>query len=280
MQAVNPSTGEVYELVDGQWQSVNRPELAGKMAAEGMSKGDAFLVGAGRELTAMGQGARNLWAQLMGDQDTQDKIAADEAEAERHISGTADALPTAGRVMLSAGRAAPYLATMPLGAGVGGAATRGLAGAAESMAIGGALGGMKYSGDQATDAFTGALLSGAGYGLGSLAGRTVNAIRSQGAEARAALLEAGRATRTGQALETVRDIASTLPQKSAGEIAGDLAHALIHMHPGHAAGVAKSLALRALQSESVANTLLQLAGSSGGRAGLLGGAGSRVLPEL
>lgn len=280
MQAINPTTGEIYELVDGQWQSTNRQELAGKMAAEGMGKGEAFLVGAGRELTAVGRGIRNLYAQATGDEATQDQIAADESEAERHIAGTSDALSSGGRFALGAGRAAPYLATAPLGAGIGGAATRGVAGLAESMAIGGALGGVKYSGDQGTDAITGALLSGAGYGLGALAGRTVRAIRANGAEARAALMEAGRQTRAGQVLEVARDVAGSLPQKSAGEMAGDLAHAAIHMHPGKALGVVRDAAIRALQNESTANALLQLAGASGGRAGLLGGTGGRVLPQL
>ena len=94
LRATNPQTGEIFELRDDKWIPVNRSELAGRMAAEGMGGLEAFQVGAGRELSSMGAGIRNLIAGARGDNATQQDIADSEAEAEAHVAGTGDALRT------------------------------------------------------------------------------------------------------------------------------------------------------------------------------------------
>jgi len=266
LTARNPQTGETFELRGSEWVPTNREELAGRMALEGMTNAGAALVGTGRELTSMGRGVRNLWAQVTGDQATQDEIAAAEQQEERHFAGAAEGSSGITSAFLHGGRALPYLATAPLGAGASG--VRGLA---SSMAVGAALGGAKYSGDQGTDAIVGALLSGAGYGLGSLAGRTVNMIRNSGAEARAAMLDLGNATLAGKGIRLAQQAAGELPEQSAAGLAADvlksvaqgrIEHALLHG--------ARFAAVKALRNSDVADALVRFAGANAGGAGHLG----------
>jgi len=268
LRATNPQTGEIFELRDDKWIPVNRSELAGRMAAEGMGGLEAFQVGAGRELSSMGAGIRNLIARARGDKATQQDIADSEAEAEAHVAGTGDALSGGKSALLQVGRSAPYLATMPLGAGGTMTGARGLA---ASMGIGAALGGVKYSGDQGADALVGALLSAGGYGLGSLAGRTVNLIRNSGAEARAAMMDLGRASLAGRGVQMAADVAKDIPSQPLGELALDVGKHVIKGEPVRAAGKAARAALLAgLKNREITDALIRFAGAGEGRLGHLG----------
>ena len=265
--ATNPQTGEQYELQGNEWVPVNREEIAGRMAAQGMGAGESFLVGAGHELSSMGAGIRNLLAGARGDTRTQQRIAEEQAAQEGYMSGTSEQLGGLSKAGLLLGHAAPYLATMPLGVGA-----TGVRGLASSMAIGAALGGAKYSGDQGTDAILGALLSGAGYGLGSLAGRTVSMIRGNGAAARAAMMDLGEASLGGKAIRFAQKAAGALPEQSPAELAAEvLKTAVLHGRPELAAlKGAKGAALALLRNREVADALVRFAGAGEGGLGHVG----------
>jgi hypothetical protein len=139
------------------------------------------------------------------------------------------------------------------------------------MAIGAALGGAKYSGDQGTDAIVGGLLSGAGYGLGSLAGRTVNLIRNNGAEARAAMLDLGNASLAGQGVRLAQKAAGALPEQSAAGLAADVLKSVATGRLEHAAlHGAKFAALKLLRNSDVADALVRFAGADPGALGHVG----------
>jgi len=264
-RAINKATGEIFELQGDQWVPTNREELAGKMALEGMTNAGALAVGVGRELTAMGRGVRNLYAKVTGDQATQDQIAEQEQQEERHFSGAYEGSHGVTAAALQLGRALPYLSTAPLGVGA-----TGVRGLASSMAVGGALGGAKYSGDQGADAITGALLAGAGYGLGSLAGRTVNLIRGQGASARAAMMDLGEASLGGRAVRGAQKLAEGVEAPGLAETAGDVLGNAIHRPHVALAAAARYAALTALKNRELGDALVRFAGAGAGPGGHLG----------
>ena len=82
------------------------------------------------------------------------------------------------------GTLSPSLATLPVGMGIGGLATRGAAALGEQVLLGAGMGGMAHSGDQGMDAMVGALLGAGGWGTGQLAGKVMGAIRERGVAAR------------------------------------------------------------------------------------------------
>jgi len=197
--------GRVYREVAGGWQELTGDERGGALAGANLGAGEAFAVGAGRELTRLGRGAQKLVATVMGDDATKSRLAESERVESGIMAGTKESAGTGASAAMFAGELAPALATLPVGMGVGGARLVGGRALAEQTALGGAMGGLGYSGDQGTDSIVGAMLSAAGMGAGTLGGKVVNAIGNRGIAARAAIMDQAAAAR--------------VPPGAAGEVA-------------------------------------------------------------
>jgi len=187
--------GRVFREVPGGWQELTGDERGGALAGANLGAGEAFAVGAGRELTRLGRGAKKLFAGIMGDDATRARLQDAERQESAIMSGTKEAAGTGASAAMFAGEIAPSLAMLPLGLGIGGARLAGGRALAEQTALGGALGGLGYSGDQGVDAMAGAMLSAAGMGVGTLAGKVANVIGNRGIAARAAIMDQAAAAR-------------------------------------------------------------------------------------
>jgi hypothetical protein len=247
MQAVNPKTGEVLELRGGRWVPVDKapadpeatPAKRDKFAEDfRVSTGlvDAALASAGDQLTTMGRNVRDLWAGVRGDSEAQKDIAVERVNADAIRSQLHNEAPIAAGI----GAALPSLATLPLGAGIGGVGM--LAGAggrlATNIATSAALGGLS---SDTGDIAGGALEGGALAGATSMAGNMVARVR------------AGR-----------QAAAATRAQQAAGAAVGELDDAQrsiiegarragMHVTPGQALGDAT---MRKLEASATSNPVL------------------------
>ncbi len=214
--------GRTYILRDGE----TSPEPYSPLA-EGTSALEAGVIGAGRELTRLGRGVRNLAAHALDDQATIDELAA----LEREESALYAPLQAASPVATALGQVTPYLATLPIGMGVG-VGRAGMMGRQflttrpllEQMGIGALEGAAGYQEDprmQLAMAPLGAGAAGAGFAAGGIAGRVARRIMGAGDQATEA---AGRyASRTETDLPPVAGEVDLRPQRIPGESVEDAA---------------------------------------------------------
>ena len=197
-KVVQAPDGALWEERGGKWYEVSSARAGGLLQGAdlgvGMGASEAVL----DEFRRLGAGIHSTLASVIGDKDWQKRIRAERGEQEERVRGLYDAASPGVQAAMTAGRLAPSLATIPVGLGIGGLATRGGMALAEQVALGAGMGGMGYSGDQGMDAMTGALLSAGGWGTGQLAGKVMGAIGARGERARAAIVEgAGGASGPG-----------------------------------------------------------------------------------
>lgn len=155
--AVDPTTGQRYVRVDGEWQPLN---------VEGVT--DAVWVQAGAQLRQFGRGIQSAFGA------DRDQLAMDQRADDARLAPVNAAYPVASFI----GEALPSLATAPISGGaglIGRALVQGGVGAAE-----GAIELDPYSATQTGSVVRNAIGSVLGEAAGSMAGRVYNAIRGFG----------------------------------------------------------------------------------------------------
>lgn len=228
MQIKNPETGEVMELLHGQWVPVAKVPGEEGEKRERLTTGpvNAAMVAAGDTVHNWGLNARDLWASLRGDEKEQLKIADERAEAQDIRARLHEEAPAAAMV----GGMLPYVPMML--PGVAGAVPGALEAAGVPAAAAGVGGNLAMGAAQSvlgsqSGHFADDAMSGLGWsGGGMLAGNIVSRVRA----GRAAIAEA----RDAQAA------AAALRAQTAGLDAGEQAvidgarRAGMHVTPGQA----------------------------------------------
>lgn len=183
--AVNPQTGERMQLVGGEWQPVGGPRQAAPAAPAGtggVGVMEGLLVGAGDTLNSGKLNLQDLYYSATGNDAGQRRIAGERMEADKVRASLGADAPVSSAI----GQMLPSLATMPLGMGIGGAASTGLRMLAGQAALGAGTNALTgSSGDLAGDAAEGGAW-GAGAPVGmNLLGRVLNAGKLLSASRRA-----------------------------------------------------------------------------------------------
>lgn len=138
-----------------------------------MSRGERFLVGAGKTFTDWGRGAQNLYARATDDMAGLDAAQAAQAEAQAEYQPMRDY----GGLSARAGEMAPAAATGLLGG-------TGFWGGLTQLGIGGGLGALENPDEALTGAGVGLGVTAGGIAAGSMLNRVVTSIGRAGSTAR------------------------------------------------------------------------------------------------